>query len=278
MVIAESDPHGNEGDQLGEAYFLRGLIHALEKTYRRQFEISLDPLPSFRIDQKYTKQERLRLTVREKRRRLNVTAKKRITAGRNHRNDNNTMNRLHQVLLICTFLPLCWLAMMAVHELGHVGRCGCHGRDSRKSRPSSTDNLPNRRIAQSLPAFRRLGWANRWRPCCHHLFDCESRQIQVGVLASILRGLLLDCQWGLHRDWIVRQDWRCGGHAAARKPDLVPLAVWSGLFSPRAVPLERPRPTLRPWHSRRQSRSSCGLRFLRLLLLTVIAEFALSPR
>ncbi len=30
------------------------------------------------------------------------------------------MKRLHQVLLIGTFLPLCWLAMMAVHELGHV--------------------------------------------------------------------------------------------------------------------------------------------------------------
>ena len=27
------------------------------------------------------------------------------------------MKRLHQVLLIGTFLPLCWLAMMAVHEL-----------------------------------------------------------------------------------------------------------------------------------------------------------------
>jgi hypothetical protein len=30
------------------------------------------------------------------------------------------MRRFHQVLLIGSFLPLCWLAMMAVHELGHV--------------------------------------------------------------------------------------------------------------------------------------------------------------
>jgi hypothetical protein len=30
------------------------------------------------------------------------------------------MTRLPQVLLIGSFLPLCWLAMMAVHELGHV--------------------------------------------------------------------------------------------------------------------------------------------------------------
>jgi hypothetical protein len=30
------------------------------------------------------------------------------------------MNRLHQTLLIGTFLPMCWLGMMAVHELGHV--------------------------------------------------------------------------------------------------------------------------------------------------------------
>ena len=29
------------------------------------------------------------------------------------------MTRFHQVLLIGTFLPLCWLGMMAVHELGH---------------------------------------------------------------------------------------------------------------------------------------------------------------
>lgn len=30
------------------------------------------------------------------------------------------MKRFAQVLLIGTFLPLCWLGMMAVHELGHV--------------------------------------------------------------------------------------------------------------------------------------------------------------
>lgn len=30
------------------------------------------------------------------------------------------MNRFHQILLIGTFLPLCWLCMMAVHEAGHV--------------------------------------------------------------------------------------------------------------------------------------------------------------
>ena len=30
------------------------------------------------------------------------------------------MSRIHQGLLIGTFLPLCWLAMMAAHELGHI--------------------------------------------------------------------------------------------------------------------------------------------------------------
>ena len=30
------------------------------------------------------------------------------------------MKRLHQVILIASFLPLCWLVMMAVHELGHA--------------------------------------------------------------------------------------------------------------------------------------------------------------
>jgi len=28
--------------------------------------------------------------------------------------------RVHQLLLIATFVPLCWLTMQAVHELGHV--------------------------------------------------------------------------------------------------------------------------------------------------------------
>ena len=37
------------------------------------------------------------------------------------------MNRLHQILLIGTFLPLCWLVMMAVHELGHVLAAGATG-------------------------------------------------------------------------------------------------------------------------------------------------------
>ena len=30
------------------------------------------------------------------------------------------MKRLHQCVLIGSFLPLCWLGMMAVHELGHI--------------------------------------------------------------------------------------------------------------------------------------------------------------
>ena len=32
-------------------------------------------------------------------------------------------NRLYQILLIGTFLPLCWLPTKAVHELGHVACC-----------------------------------------------------------------------------------------------------------------------------------------------------------
>jgi len=30
------------------------------------------------------------------------------------------MKRIHQLLLIATFVPLCWLLMQAIHELGHV--------------------------------------------------------------------------------------------------------------------------------------------------------------
>lgn len=32
----------------------------------------------------------------------------------------NLVQRLHQILLIGSFVPLCWLAMQVVHELGHV--------------------------------------------------------------------------------------------------------------------------------------------------------------
>lgn len=38
-----------------------------------------------------------------------------------------TMSRFHQVLLIATLLPLCWLGMMAVHELGHVAAARATG-------------------------------------------------------------------------------------------------------------------------------------------------------
>ena len=37
------------------------------------------------------------------------------------------MKRLHQCVLIGSFLPLCWLGMMAVHELGHVAACWATG-------------------------------------------------------------------------------------------------------------------------------------------------------
>ncbi len=30
------------------------------------------------------------------------------------------MRRFYQILLIATFVPLCWLGMMAVHEAGHI--------------------------------------------------------------------------------------------------------------------------------------------------------------
>ena len=30
------------------------------------------------------------------------------------------MARFHQLLLIATYLPFCWLAMQVVHEAGHV--------------------------------------------------------------------------------------------------------------------------------------------------------------
>jgi hypothetical protein len=60
------------------------------------------------------------------------------------------MNRPYQVLLIGTFLPLCWLGMMAVHEFGHVvGAVGTGGKVERvvlhPLAISRTDVSPNPR-------------------------------------------------------------------------------------------------------------------------------------
>jgi hypothetical protein len=58
------------------------------------------------------------------------------------------MSRIHQGLLIGTFLPLCWLAMQAVHEFGHVvGAVATGGKIERvvlhPLTISRTDVLPN---------------------------------------------------------------------------------------------------------------------------------------
>jgi len=37
------------------------------------------------------------------------------------------VQRLHQCLLIATFLPLCWLGMQVVHEVGHVAAAWATG-------------------------------------------------------------------------------------------------------------------------------------------------------
>lgn len=67
------------------------------------------------------------------------------------------MKRLHQVLLIGTFLPLCWFGMMAVHELGHVLGAVATGGTVRQvvlhpSTISRTDVWPN-------PAPLAVVWA-----------------------------------------------------------------------------------------------------------------------
>ena len=101
------------------------------------------------------------------------------------------------------------------------------------------------RFADDYRGRHLAAWAARRR---------QMEQVEVSLLDPILRGLLLNRKRSVYRRWIVRQDWRCGRHAAARKPDWDPLAIRCSLFSPRAVPMERPRPTIRAWHSRRQGR------------------------
>ena len=71
-----------------------------------------------------------------------------------------TLFRLNQILLIGTFLPLCWLAMMAVHELGHVAGAVYTGGRVEKVvlHPltiSRTDVLPN-------PCPLLVAWAGPW--------------------------------------------------------------------------------------------------------------------
>src|SRR5208283_5044107 len=97
-----------------------GLYGPFKKTWRRQFEISVEPSAQFLVLPKCMRRELLRMSSWARQGKRSRTVKKRIYVGRNRRNDSHTMKRLHQALLIGAFLPLCWLAMMAVHELGHA--------------------------------------------------------------------------------------------------------------------------------------------------------------
>ena len=63
----------------------------------------------------------------------------------------DAMKRLHQVLLIGTFLPLCWLAMMAVHETGFpsglsLERCSAQTSGLAQPKAESIIGRPIRRV------------------------------------------------------------------------------------------------------------------------------------
>jgi hypothetical protein len=72
--------------------------------------------------------------------------------------------RRHQVILICSFLPLCWLGMQIIHELGHVfAAWSTHGTVLRVVLPplgiSRTDVQPNPKpivVAWAGPIFGSL--------------------------------------------------------------------------------------------------------------------------
>ncbi len=96
------------------------------------------------------------------------------------------MKRFHQLLLLGSFLPLCWLGMMLVHEGGHVAGAWATGGTVRKIvlHPlaiSRTDVSPNPQplaVAWLGPlvgvALPLLGWAAfNWAGL---LFDLRRRQ------------------------------------------------------------------------------------------------------
>src|SRR5208282_6187597 len=128
--------------------------------------------------------------------------------------------------LIGTFLPLCWLAMMAVHELGHVvGAVATGGRVERvvlhPLTISRTDVSPNPHPLMVVWAGPSVGVL---LPLAF-LSAAKLSKLTWTYLAQFFAGFCLIANGALHRHRIVWQDWRCGRHAAARKPDLDPLAV-----------------------------------------------------
>jgi hypothetical protein len=189
------------------------------------------------------------------------------------------MARFHQLLLIATFLPLCWFAVMAVHELGHIVGASVTGGSATKVvlHPftiSRTDVSPN-------PRPLAVAWAGP----------------MVGVLAPL--AMLAVFKLAHVRWWYLIQFFagfcliangayvgvgsfdKIGDAGEMLRQGCPAWCLW--LFGLAAVPLG-----LFLWHGlgrhfglahngarvdRGAAYVSCGL-----LLATLLLEFALSPR
>jgi len=187
--------------------------------------------------------------------------------------------RFHQILLIATFLPLCWLGMMAVHELGHVVAAMSSGGSVSKvvlhplsiSRTDLSANPHPLWVAWSGPGmgvllplaalgiFRLAGLRGRYLVRFFAGFCLVANGAYVG--AGSLEGVG-DCGEMLRHGSPIWCLWLFG---LVTLP--LGLFLWHGLgpnfgLGSRARPVDRGAAYL-----------SCGL-----LLLTLILEFALSPR
>jgi len=189
------------------------------------------------------------------------------------------MNRLPQSLLIGSFLPLCWLAMQAVHELGHVvGATATGGRVERvvlhPLTISRTDVSPNPRplfvvwagpiVGVVLPIVLlaaakagRLKWAYMLEFFAGFCLIANGAYIGIGSFGRIGdAGDLLrhgSSMWSL---WLF---------GAACFP--LGLYLWNGVGPHFGLG------TAAGKVDHRAAYGSCGL-----LLLTVVAELALSSR
>ena len=73
------------------------------------------------------------------------------------------MKRICQLLLIATFVPLCWLVMQAVHELGHVVFAIATGGTVTRVVLYPLDDLTDGHLRQFTFSACRLGWTGNRR-------------------------------------------------------------------------------------------------------------------
>ena len=160
-----------------------------------------------------------------------------------HSQHHATMQRLRQILLIGTLLPLCWLLMQAVHELGHVAAAIATG-----GTVSTVVLHPltiSRTDVAENPHPLLVVWAGPFvgvlLPAVAYAVS-QAARFRGAFLVRFFAGFCLDSQRGVHRGRVVRRDRRLRRDASPGNAGVVHVAVRCGgdRSRPRLVEWSRP--------------------------------------